>query len=199
VFLRDGRSDVAGSNAWIVRSLNDLRGIAYLYELAATKLEVVLDDMLERSEVPPGRQLESLITFLRQKPAPTVGNFNSLATVATKALSIRSLLLWAADPANQGNSRRKSIQQFAEERAMLMAIFHPLERYALCAERIRPLLPNEVEGIDSLCSAQCAMKKVESSCHCVSTIQTPFALICGCETGSWWRFHINAVIVVANC
>ena len=128
----------------------DLRGIAYLNEWAATTLQVDLDEVLERSEVPPGRQLESLIAFLRQKSAPTVGGFNSLATVATKALSIRSFLLWATDPANQGNSRRKSIQQLAEERAMLMAIFHPLERYAQRAERIRPLLPNEVEGIDSL-------------------------------------------------
>jgi integrase len=128
----------------------DLRGIAYLYEWAATTLQVDLDEVLERSEVPPGRQLESLIAFLRQKSAPTVGGFNSLATVATKALSIRSFLLWATDPANQGNSRRKSIQQLAEERAMLMAIFHPLERYAQRAERIRPLLPNEVEEIDSL-------------------------------------------------
>jgi hypothetical protein len=85
---------------------NDLRGIAYLYEWAATTLQVDLDEALERSEVPTGRQLDSLIAFLRQKPAPTVGDFNSLATVATKSLSIRSFLLWAADPANQGNSRR---------------------------------------------------------------------------------------------
>jgi hypothetical protein len=93
----------------------DLREIALLYEWATTTLKVDLEDMLERSEIPPGRQLESLIAFLRHKTrAPT--DFNCLATVALKALSIRSFLMWVADPANQGSSRSKSVQQMAEER-----------------------------------------------------------------------------------
>jgi integrase len=127
----------------------DLRGVALLYEWAATTLKVDLDDMLDHSEVPPGHQLESLIAFLRHKTtAPT--DFNSLATVALKALSIRTFLMWVVDPASQGSSRLKSAQQMTEERAMLAAFFRPIERYAVSSERIRPLLPTEVDAIDSL-------------------------------------------------
>ena len=127
----------------------DLRGIGLLYEWAATTLKVDLDDMLERSEVPHGRQLESLIAFLRQKSTMPAG-VNSLATVALKALSIRSFLMWVADPANQGSSRSKSVQQLMEECAMLAALFRPIERYAASAERIRPLLPSEIHSYDSI-------------------------------------------------
>jgi len=127
----------------------DLRGVALLYEWAATTLKTDLDDMLERSEIPPGRQLESLIAFLRQKTTAPSG-VNSLATVALKALSIRSFLMWAADPASQGSSRSKSVQQMNEERAMLAAFFRPIASYAASAERIQPLPPGGVEAIDSV-------------------------------------------------
>jgi integrase len=127
----------------------DLRGVALLYEWAATTLKVDLDDILERSEVPTGRQLESLIAFLRHKATGST-DFNSLATVALKALSIRTFLTWAADPVSQGSSRSKSIQQVGEERAMLAALFRPIASYAVSAERIQPLPPCGVEAIDSI-------------------------------------------------
>lgn len=94
----------------------DLRGIALLYEWAETTLQIDLDKMLERFEMPLGRQLESLIVFLRRKTTAGSRDYNALATVAIKALSIRSFLMWAADPANQGSLRRKPIQQLLEER-----------------------------------------------------------------------------------
>ncbi len=126
----------------------DLRGIAALYEWAATAFGVDLDVTLERSEIPPGRQLESLIAFLRRGTAVT--GLNSLATVALKARSIHSFLMWVVDPGNQGSSQRKSIQQTAEERGMLTALFRPLERYSASGERIQPLLPSEVNAIETL-------------------------------------------------
>lgn len=128
----------------------DLRGIANLYEWAAVTTQLELDQMLERSELPSGSQLESLIGFLRQKTNSKLGALNSLATVAGKAVSIRCFLLWVADPANQGSPKRKSIRRLAEEREMLVALFRPLERYASSSERIRPLRPEEVSQIDSL-------------------------------------------------
>lgn len=42
------------------------------------------------------------------------------------------------------------MQQLTEERAMLAALFHPIEKYAASGERIRPLSPNEVHSIDSV-------------------------------------------------
>jgi integrase len=130
---------------------SDLRGVAELYAWAEAVARIDLDAMLERSELPTGRQLESLISFMRNKAAPGGVDLNSLATVATKALSIRTFLRWAADPANQGRSRRKTVPQLAEEHAMVSTLFQPLGRLAARSQRIRPLLPNELERIDALC------------------------------------------------
>ncbi len=127
----------------------DLRGIALLYEWGMTTLKIDLDDMLECSEIPPGGQLESLITFLRHNATGSTA-FNSLATVALKAISIRTFLMWVADPANQGSPRSKSAQQLTEERTKLTALFHPIEKYTVSSERIRPLLPNELDAIDTI-------------------------------------------------
>ncbi|MGA1981114.1 MAG: site-specific integrase [Acidobacteriaceae bacterium] len=127
----------------------DLRGVALLYEWAAMTLKSDLDDMLERSEIPQGRQLESLIAFLRHKTTGST-DFNSLATVALKALSIRTFLTWVADPVSQGSHRSKSIQQMEEERAMLAALFRPIASHAVSAERIQPLPPGGFEAIDSV-------------------------------------------------
>jgi integrase len=129
----------------------DLRGIAALYEWAESTLRINLDDMLERSEIPSGRSLESLIAHLRQRTVSDGSSrINSLATVAVKAMSIRMFLKWAADPTGQGSMRRKPLQQVAQERAMLDTLFRPLERYAAASERIQPLTPVEFKSIRTI-------------------------------------------------
>jgi integrase len=129
----------------------DLRNIGLLYQWAEESLRLDLDDLLEHSQIPCGRQLESLVAFLRRGTASIPSNsVDSLATVAVKALSIRSFLMWASDPTNQGHDRRKTMQQLAEERAMLSAMFRPLERYTASVERIRPLSQQEVDEVDRL-------------------------------------------------
>ena len=68
-----------------------------------------------------------------------------------KALSIRTFLLWGADPTNQRSSRRKTVQQLSEEHLMLSTLFGPLGRLASSSERIQPLLQQDMERIDALC------------------------------------------------
>jgi integrase len=127
---------------------HDLRALALLYEWAETTLRCDLDDLLETFVVPEGRQLDSLVTFLRVKASRVSSNsFNSLPTVANQALAIRSFLMWAADPANQGSVRPKCTKQIAEERAMLIEMFRPFARYTGAAQRIAPLSQSDLGRI----------------------------------------------------
>src|SRR6266704_1758134 len=50
---------------------HDLRALALLYEWTQSVLRHELDDMLERFEIPKGRELDSLVTFLRLRGSPT--------------------------------------------------------------------------------------------------------------------------------
>lgn len=119
---------------------HDLRALALLYEWAETTLRCDLDDLLETFVVPEGRQLDSLVTFLRVKANRVSSNsFNSLPTVANQALAIRTFLMWAADPANQGSARPKCTKQIAEERAMLIEMFRPFARYGSSSENTASL------------------------------------------------------------
>src|SRR5437870_1275404 len=52
----------------------DLRALALLYEWAEKTVCSDLDDLLERFVVPEGRQLDSLVTFLRVKGMRTEAN-----------------------------------------------------------------------------------------------------------------------------
>lgn len=131
---------------------HDLRAIALLYEWAAVTLRRDLDELLERSEVPACRELESLAAFLRLKGswAASTSGLNTLPTVAGQVSAIRSFLAWAADPANQGSSWTKPAQQIAEERRLLVEMFRPIVRYSGAGERIPVLSDENIDRIKLL-------------------------------------------------
>jgi hypothetical protein len=130
------------------RLAHDLRALALPYEWAETALRCDLDDLLETFVVPVGRQLELLVTFLRVKANRVSSNsFNRFPTVANQALAIRSFLMWAADPANQGSAGAKCTKQIAEERAMLIEMFRPFARYTGAAQRIPPLSQPDLDHV----------------------------------------------------
>lgn len=131
---------------------HDLRAIGLLYEWAAVTLRGDLDDLLERSEVPTCRELESLAAFLRLKGsrASSSTSLNTLPTVAGQVAAIRPFLAWATDPANQGSSRTKPVQQIAEERRLLVEVFRPIVRYSGASQRIPVLSDAHVDRINAL-------------------------------------------------
>jgi integrase len=131
---------------------HDLRAVGLLYEWAAVTLHRDLDDLLERSELPACRGLESLAAFLRLKHSRDCSSIsvNTLPTVAGQVAAIRCFLAWAADPTNQGSSRAKPVQQIAEERRLLIEVFRPIVRYSGASERIPVLSDVHVERINAL-------------------------------------------------
>ena len=134
---------------------HDLRALAFLYDWADKTLLCDLDDMLEALEVPTGRQLDSLIAFLRTRGNRSengVECVNGMATVANQAAAIRSFLAWSVDPANQGSTHSKANRLLAEQRTMLAEVFRGLIRYAGTADRIPPVSPGGIGRINELIS-----------------------------------------------
>jgi hypothetical protein len=66
---------------------HNLRALALLYEWAETTIRCDLDEMLERSELPTTRQLDSLVLFLRSGGASPLA-VNRLATASAQASAI---------------------------------------------------------------------------------------------------------------
>jgi integrase len=128
----------------------NLRALGLLYEWAEATLYCDLDDMLEKFVIPDGRQLDSLVLFLRARANRPEKNLNSLATVANQAVAIRLFLMWAADPTNQGSACPKAAQQIVRERAMLIEMFRPIARCTGSAQRIPPLSKQQLDRINAV-------------------------------------------------
>jgi integrase len=128
----------------------NLRALGLLYEWAEATLHCHLDDMLERFVIPDGRQFDSLVQFLRARANRPERNLNSLATVANQAVAIRLFLMWVSDPTNQGSAHPKAAQQIARERAALIEMFRPIASYTGAAQRIPPLLKQQLDKINAV-------------------------------------------------
>jgi integrase len=124
--------------------------LGLLYEWAEATLHCQLDDMLEKFVIPDGRQLDSLVQFLRTRANRPERNLKSLATVANQAVAIRLFLMWASDPTNQGSAHPKTAQQIARERAALIEMFRPIASYTGAAQRIPPLWKQQLDKINAV-------------------------------------------------